>query len=143
MFKYLTLLQTIYPILKGDQKIFNGYNNSMKTNITILLLLLTTGCGIYSIKSPRLPISYEKLSYFQIDCSKAKEQTEFLIALKRTPGEMQADRIKAYVMPWKILNDPDVHARWNHSGYGGYNRMIDSHLHDLSTQCGNGPGYMW
>jgi len=91
----------------------------------------------------RLPLSYEALNHFQIDCSKAKEQTEFLISLKRNYNEMQMDRIKAYLMPWKILTDPDGHARLNHSGYGGYNRMIDSHLHDLSTQCGSGPGYMW
>ena len=140
MFKYLTLLQTIYPILKGDQKIFNGYNNRMKTNITILLLLLTTGC---STKSPRLPLSYEELNTFQIDCSKKKEQMEFLIALKRTYNEMQADRLKAFVFTAKLLTDPETYHRYAFSGNGSYNRMIDSHLHDLSTQCGNGPGYMW
>jgi hypothetical protein len=91
----------------------------------------------------RLPLSYEALNHFQIDCSKAKEQTEFLISLKRSDDEMLADRIKAYVMPWKILTDPDGHARLNHSGYGGYNHMIRSILHEIATQCGSGPGYMW
>ena len=92
----------------------------------------------------RLPLSYEALNHFQVDCSKAKEQTEFMLSLKRSHNEMQMDRIKAYLMPWKILTDPEGHARLNHSGYGQYNQTIRQILHEIATSCTrNGPGYMW
>ena len=79
-----------------------------------------------------VPMSYYDLSHFQVDCSKKREQTEFLQSMYGTDSERRNARFMNALTPWTVITDRTGRARQKYVGNGQYNWVIRQSLYDLN-----------
>ena len=97
----------------------------------ILVIMLSAVEQSYA----NVPMSYYDLDHFAIDCSKKREQTEFLQSMYGTDSERRSARITNALTPWTVFTDKTGRARQKYFGNGEYNWVIRQKLHILNTQC--------
>ena len=57
---------------------------------SVILVSLCSGCAS---QPGSIPMAYEDLNYFQVDCSIAVQQRTMLMSMKRTVDEQALDRL--------------------------------------------------
>ncbi|SVC77744.1 uncharacterized protein METZ01_LOCUS330598 [marine metagenome] len=77
-------------------------------------------------------MSYNDLAYFQIDCSKKREQVAFLQSMYSTDNERRNARFMNLLTPWTVFTDRAGGARRKYVGNGEYNWVIRQKLYKLN-----------
>jgi len=112
----------------------------MKT-ITVQRAITSIAFGIFvttatlSKADDGIPMNWNDLDHFQVDCSIKQEQIDFLNSLKHSETDMMNARLMELVTPWTWFTDPHGAKRVQRTGNGDYNWLINQHLHTLATQC--------
>lgn len=76
------------------------------------------------------------LNYFKIDCSKKKEQIEFLQSQLSNGDDMLVARFKNLVTPWRAVTDPEGRAEEYSIGSGHSNWLIRQTIWKIRYHCG-------
>jgi len=83
----------------------------------------------------REPMNINDLDHFQVDCTIKQEQIQLLQSIRPTGNEKLVARFKKNFMPWQAITDGSKFKKNNNVGSGGYDWIINQHLHTLKTQC--------
>jgi len=109
-------------------------------NISVRRAITSIAFGIFVTtatlsRADGIPMDWNDLDHFQVDCSIKQEQIEFLVSMKHGRTDMMDARLLELVTPWARLTDPNGARRVHRTGNGDYNWLINQHLHTLATQC--------
>ena len=105
------------------------------------LVFIKRLCGIFVITvslntaNAEMPMNIHDLDKFRIDCSKKRQQVEFLQSLRSTSDQRAGARLQSFLTPWRWFTDPEGQERINNVGKGEYNWLINQHLWDLKNNC--------
>ena len=105
------------------------------------LVFIKRLCGIFVIiaslntANAEMPMNLHDLDTMQLDCSKKKEQIEFLQSLRSTSDQRAGARLETLLTPWRMFTDPEGRERVEHVGKGSYNWIINQHLWTLKNNC--------
>ena len=81
------------------------------------------------------PMNWNDLNHFVINCEMKQEQIEFLNSFRTTKGERTWNLFQWKFMPWQAVTDPKGYQKNKQQAIGGYDWLINQHLHTLATQC--------
>jgi len=100
-------------------------------------VIIRTLFGIFAITAveAKEPMRINDLDHFVVDCSKKKEQIEFLESMRPSQGDKILARFTTKAMPWQALTDPEGYRKNKYLGQGGYDWLIRQKLYTLATQC--------
>ena len=85
--------------------------------------------------SEREPMDWQDLDHFVVNCEMKKEQIEFLNSMRSTKNERTWNLFQWKFMPWQAVTDPKGYNKNRQQAIGGYDWLINQHLHTLATQC--------
>jgi len=97
-------------------------------------------CGIFvtaatlEVKA-EIPIDFNDLDHFSIDCSRKQEQVSFIQSLTSSKVERQNARIEVYFTPWRWITDYKGQQRLNLIGNGSYDFVLRNLLWQLNHNC--------
>ena len=95
----------------------------------IAVTLLGSGC------TTRQPMSAMDLSYFQIDCSRKKEQIQFLNSMRVTDDDRIINGITNILSPWERYQDSPASVQRQQIHRGRTNWLINQKLSRLAKDC--------
>lgn len=81
------------------------------------------------------PMDWNDLDHFVVNCEMKREQIEFLNSMRSNKAERTWHLFQYKLMPWQAVTDPKGHNKNRQQAIGGYNWLINQHLHTLATQC--------
>ena len=81
------------------------------------------------------PMNWRDLDHFVVNCEMKQEQIEFLNSFRTTKGERTWNLFQWKFMPWQAVTDPKGYQKNKQQAIGGYDWLINQHLHTLATQC--------
>jgi hypothetical protein len=82
-----------------------------------------------------MPMDDWDLDHFQPDCSKKREQVEWLQSFRNSDGQRLSARVEQFVTPWRWFTDYEEARRVSLIGRGDYNWLINQHLMTLRNNC--------
>lgn len=98
----------------------------------VCVTLLVSGCATGPVHQS---MAVEDLNYFKIDCSKKKEQIEFLQRQLNNGDDMLIARLKNMVTPWTALTDPEGRSEQYSIGSGHSNWLIKQTIWKIRYTC--------
>ncbi len=83
------------------------------------------------------PLAYYDLQRYKIDCSRKKEQIEFLQSMRVTADDRLYYYIHNWLTPWEAVTDPE--ARYNRAmiAQGIFNDELNQKLIRIPMTCGH------
>lgn len=99
--------------------------------------MLFGSCVIIATQSANaeMPMNDNDLDHFVPDCSKKREQVEWLQSFRNSKAQRLTARIEVYATPWRWITDPEAQRRLSLLGRGDYNWLINQHLMTLRNNC--------
>lgn len=83
---------------------------------------------------PEARVPRAMLDSFVVDCSKKREQVEFINSQRTSGGERAGARVLVYLTPWQIITSPGPRTNQIEVGYGQQDWMLNQILWELG-QC--------
>lgn len=98
-------------------------------------VILASMVSLVGCASPRAHMVSHDLDFFQIDCSRKREQIEFLQSLRNDNNERFNARVENMLTPWRAITDPDRYRENQSVGMGRHNWLITQNLISIQQQC--------
>lgn len=107
----------------------------LRNVVTSIVFGTTVILADTSLASDNEPMAWNDLNHFVINCDMKREQIEFLNSMRTSKSERTWHLFQYKLMPWQVVTDPNGYTKNKQEAIGGYNWLINQHLHTLATQC--------